>query len=80
MNYYLQDGGVVKLGGKGGHPYDLEIVIVEVGNSDVSTPPHRESSRSHYPRCIVSVFPRVIFHYGSDPLVKEHVCTEAQAE
>lgn len=32
MNYYLYDGGVVKLGGKGGHKYDLEIVIVEIKN------------------------------------------------
>ncbi|CAM9664288.1 unnamed protein product [Sphacelaria rigidula] len=51
MNYYLQDGGVVKLGGKGGHPYDLEIVIVEVGNSDqkitgVFYGPH--SSHEHF--------------------------------
>eukprot|EP00903_Cladosiphon_okamuranus_P016537 g15256.t1 len=39
MNYYLYDGGVAKLGGKGGHKYDLEIVVVEVkkrGNQRVT--------------------------------------------
>eukprot|EP00752_Nemacystus_decipiens_P001562 g1526.t2 len=39
MSYYLSDGGVVKLGGAGGHKYDLEIVIVEVksrGNQNVT--------------------------------------------
>ncbi|CAM9824612.1 unnamed protein product [Scytosiphon promiscuus] len=30
MNYYLFDGGIAKLGGRGGHKYDLEIVIVEI--------------------------------------------------
>ena len=36
MNYYLFDGGVAQLGGKGSHKYDLEIVIVEVKSSNVS--------------------------------------------
>ena len=38
MNYYLRDGGVASLGGKGGHKYDLEIVIVEVAITTVSWP------------------------------------------
>lgn len=37
MCYFQEDGGLVVLGGTGGHKHDLEIVIVEVDNVHVSS-------------------------------------------